>query len=74
MWFYFLFPITQKVRITALNLLHDITKYPTFVLLPYKFDVVLDLATALDDPKRLVRNAAVLTRNAWYMVGSPTAE
>ncbi|KAM7362587.1 MMS19 nucleotide excision repair protein [Cochliomyia hominivorax] len=61
----------MQVRILALNLLNDITKYPTFVLLPYKMDVVLDLATALDDPKRLVRNAAVQARNSWYLVGAP---
>ncbi|XP_075146935.1 MMS19 nucleotide excision repair protein [Haematobia irritans] len=65
---------SMKIRISALNLLRDMTKYPTFVLLPYKVDVVLELATALDDPKRLVRNAAVQTRNAWYMVGAPSSE
>ncbi|GBP07910.1 hypothetical protein EVAR_72529_1, partial [Eumeta japonica] len=31
-------------------------------------DVVLELATALDDPKRMVRNAAVQARNSWYLV------
>lgn len=36
-------------------------------------DVVLDLASALDDPKRLVRNAAVQARNAWYLVGAPSS-
>uniref|UniRef100_T1P948 MMS19 nucleotide excision repair protein n=1 Tax=Musca domestica TaxID=7370 RepID=T1P948_MUSDO len=65
---------SMKLRISALKLLYDITKYPTFVLLPYKVDVVLDLATALDDPKRLVRNAAVQARNAWYMIGAPKTE
>ncbi|XP_013098838.2 MMS19 nucleotide excision repair protein [Stomoxys calcitrans] len=65
---------SMKVRISALNLLQDITKYATFVLLPYKFDVVLELASALDDPKRLVRNAAVQARNAWYMVGAPSGD
>uniref|UniRef100_W8BDA6 MMS19 nucleotide excision repair protein n=2 Tax=Ceratitis capitata TaxID=7213 RepID=W8BDA6_CERCA len=61
---------SMKVRIGALSLLHDITKYPTRVLLIYKLDVVLELAPALDDRKRLVRNAAVRTRNAWFLVGS----
>ncbi|XP_073846096.1 MMS19 nucleotide excision repair protein [Musca autumnalis] len=65
---------SMKIRISALKLLYDITKYPTFVLLPYKVDVVLDLATALDDPKRLVRNAAVQARNAWYMIGAPKTD
>uniref|UniRef100_A0A0A1WYE0 MMS19 nucleotide excision repair protein n=1 Tax=Zeugodacus cucurbitae TaxID=28588 RepID=A0A0A1WYE0_ZEUCU len=61
---------SMKVRICALSLLHDITKYPTHVLLTHKLDVVLELASALDDHKRLVRNAAVRTRNAWFLVGS----
>lgn len=62
---------TQQVRIEALELLLEITKYPTYVLLPHKVDVTLALAPALDDPKRLVRNIAVDARNAWYLVGSP---
>ncbi|XP_067646564.1 MMS19 nucleotide excision repair protein [Eurosta solidaginis] len=61
---------SMKVRIGALNLLQDITKYPTHVLLPYKTDVVLELAPTLDDHKRLVRNAAVRARNSWYLVGA----
>lgn len=65
------FCFTQQVRIEALELLLEITKYPTYVLLPHKVDVTLALAPALDDPKRLVRNIAVDARNAWYLVGSP---
>ncbi|SPP84614.1 MMS19 nucleotide excision repair protein homolog isoform X1 [Drosophila guanche] len=61
---------TMQVRIAALQLLYDITKYPTFALLPHKVDVTLALAAALDDPKRLVRNTAVQARNAWYLVGA----
>ncbi|KAH8418463.1 hypothetical protein KR009_004452 [Drosophila setifemur] len=61
---------TMQVRIAALQLLYDITKYPTFVLLPHKVDVTLALAAALDDPKRLVRNSAVKARNAWFLVGA----
>ncbi|XP_014088855.2 MMS19 nucleotide excision repair protein [Bactrocera oleae] len=64
---------SMKVRIYALSLLHDITKYPTHVLLTHKVDVVLELAAALDDHKRLVRNAAVRTRNAWFLVGTDDA-
>ncbi|XP_033164495.1 MMS19 nucleotide excision repair protein homolog [Drosophila mauritiana] len=63
---------TMQVRIAALQLLYDVTKYPTFVLLPHKVDVTLALAAALDDPKRLVRNTAVKARNAWYLVGAPS--
>ncbi|XP_017849827.1 MMS19 nucleotide excision repair protein homolog [Drosophila busckii] len=61
----------MPVRIAALQLLYDITKYPTFVLLPHKVDVTLALAPTLDDPKRLVRNMAVQARNAWFLVGEP---
>ncbi|EDW84761.1 uncharacterized protein Dwil_GK12962 [Drosophila willistoni] len=62
---------TMQVRIAALQLLYDITKYPTFVLLPHKVDVTLAMAAALDDPKRLVRNVAVKARNAWFLIGAP---
>ncbi|KAI8045266.1 hypothetical protein M5D96_001446 [Drosophila gunungcola] len=65
---------TMQVRIAALQLLYDITKYPTFVLLPHKVDVTLALAAALDDPKRLVRNTAVKARNAWYLVGAASGD
>ncbi|XP_030373580.1 MMS19 nucleotide excision repair protein homolog [Scaptodrosophila lebanonensis] len=65
---------TMQVRISALQLLYDCTKYPTFVLLPHKVDVTLALASALDDPKRLVRNMAVKARNAWYLVGAPSGD
>ncbi|EDW15873.1 MMS19 nucleotide excision repair protein [Drosophila mojavensis] len=64
----------MQVRIAALQLLYDITKYPTYVLLPHKVDVTLALAAALDDPKRLVRNSAVKARNAWYLVGAPSGD
>ncbi|XP_030562176.1 MMS19 nucleotide excision repair protein homolog [Drosophila novamexicana] len=66
--------LNMQVRIAALELLYDITKYPTYVLLPHKVDVTLVLADALDDPKRLVRNAAVKARNAWYLVGAPSGD
>ncbi|KAH8359568.1 hypothetical protein KR093_007410 [Drosophila rubida] len=66
--------LNMQVRIAALQLLFDITVYPTYVLLPHKQDVTLALATALDDPKRLVRSMAVSARNAWYLVGAPGGE
>lgn len=40
--------------------------YPGIILVPYKFDVVYELSGSLDDKKRLVRNAAVQTRNRWF--------
>lgn len=60
----------QKVRISALGCLLTICEYPVFVLVPYKFNVLKELQTVLDDPKRLVRNAAVQTRNRWCLIGS----
>ncbi|KAL9890482.1 MMS19 nucleotide excision repair protein [Glossina fuscipes fuscipes] len=68
------FEDSMYVRISVLNLLHDLTKYPTYLLLPYRMDVILELASALDDPKRLVRNAAVRARNSWYLIGAPGTE
>ncbi|XP_055853165.1 MMS19 nucleotide excision repair protein [Episyrphus balteatus] len=65
---------SMNVRITALNLLYEITKYPTFYLLPLKMDVVLGLSPALDDQKRLVRTAAVKASNAWFLIGEPTGD
>lgn len=62
------------MRIAVLNLMYDLTKYPTYLLLPHRMDVILELASALDDPKRLVRNAAVRARNSWYLIGAPGTE
>lgn len=55
---------------TAINILAAIANYPAFVVLPYAQDVLFGLQPALDDHKRLVRNAAVLARNKWYLVGT----
>ncbi|XP_055607018.1 MMS19 nucleotide excision repair protein [Uranotaenia lowii] len=59
-----------KIRLVALECLLNVTKYPPFLLLPYKQDVLLDLQKALDDHKRLVRTAAVAARLQWFLVGS----
>jgi DNA repair/transcription protein MET18/MMS19 len=52
----------------------NIANYPTFLLLPYKQDVVLGIQPALDDHKRLVRNTAVETRLKWFVVGTMEEE
>lgn len=62
----------QHVRINALELIEDITKYPEYTVLPLKTDVILGLTGSLDDKKRYVRNAAVKTRNTWFLIGAPT--
>lgn len=63
------FKSAMEVRITACTCLKNLTEFPLFTLVPYKNEVILDLAAALDDPKRLVRAAAVSARMAWYLIG-----
>ncbi|CAG5003760.1 unnamed protein product [Parnassius apollo] len=63
---------SMDVRIKSLQCLYEIAKaYQTAFLLPYKQDVLLDLAPSLDDKKRLVRNMAVQARTRWFLVGAP---
>lgn len=59
------------MRISALECLNSLSQFPTFLILPYKHDVIFGIATALDDPKRLVRNIAVNTRLHWFLIGAP---
>lgn len=63
---------SMDVRIKSLECLYDIANtFRTSTLLPYKQDILLDLAPALDDKKRLVRNVAVRARSRWFLVGAP---
>jgi DNA repair/transcription protein MET18/MMS19 len=68
------FKSTMDVRIMACKCLENLTKFPLFTLVPYKNDVLHDLTVALDDPKRLVRSAAVAARLAWYVLGENEAD
>lgn len=62
----------QDIRIKSLQCLYEIANcYRTVYLLPYKQDVLIDLAPALDDKKRLVRSTAVKARRRWFLIGSP---
>lgn len=62
----------QDVRIKSLQCLYEIANvYRTTLLLPYKQDVLFDVAPSLDDKKRLVRNMAVRARTRWFLVGAP---
>lgn len=63
------FKQSMDVRIVACKCLENLTAFPLFNLVPYRNDVTHDLTAALDDPKRLVRAAAVSARIAWYLLG-----
>lgn len=60
---------SMEVRIWACRCLENLTKFPLFNLVPFKNDVTHELSAALDDNKRLVRNAAVNARMAWFLLG-----
>ncbi|KAI8421894.1 hypothetical protein MSG28_009825 [Choristoneura fumiferana] len=63
---------SMDVRINSLQCLFDIANtYPTQLVLPYKQDVLFDLAPSLDDKKRLVRNMSVKARTRWFLIGAP---
>ncbi|XP_053691619.1 MMS19 nucleotide excision repair protein [Sabethes cyaneus] len=61
---------SMDVRIDALQCILYTTKYPPFLLLPFKQDVIMGLRNTLDDHKRLVRNASVTARLQWFLVGT----
>ncbi|XP_035782813.1 MMS19 nucleotide excision repair protein homolog [Anopheles albimanus] len=61
---------SMNVRIKALECLLYISTYPTFLLLPFKANVLQQLQKPLDDRKRLVRSAAVAARLQWFIVGA----
>ena len=54
-----------KLRMKALNCIQSVTKAETQDLVPYKKEVINGLTPALDDHKRLVRQAATSARNSW---------
>lgn len=64
----------QKIRVLALECLFNMSKYPTYLLLPFKLDVQFGLQAALDDHKRLVRTAAVRARTCWFLIDAPSKD
>ena len=56
-----------NLRIKALNCIQTVTKAETQDLVPYKKEVINGLIPALDDHKRLVRQAATSARNSWCL-------
>lgn len=72
MFIFDLINLFQKVRIIALECIRACTlTCPTHVLLPYKKDVVLELAECLDDHKRMVRKNAAEARSSWILIDAP---
>ncbi|KAK3876843.1 hypothetical protein Pcinc_018392 [Petrolisthes cinctipes] len=71
----FLMPLTTyhplTVRVKALECLAALVTLPVSVILPYRNEVVRGLRSALDDRKRVVRQAATHTRSLWILVGAP---
>lgn len=67
-------PLPQHIRLKALKSLVAVCKYPTFLLIPFKQDVLFATVAALDDHKRLVRAAAVEARTKWFLIDSPMKE
>ena len=58
------------VRLTALEILQDFTQHvPLNYLLPFKEQVITELAVALDDKKRKVRKTCIDTRQAYFDLG-----
>ena len=51
----------------ALNCIQSVTKAETQDLVPYKKEIINGLTPALDDHKRLVRQAATSARNSWCL-------
>lgn len=60
----------MKVRIAALKCLKALTQLPHHFVFPYKSDVIRQLATCLNDKKRLVRKEAVDARCSWFLLGT----
>ncbi|CEP62136.1 Met18p LALA0_S04e08658g [Lachancea lanzarotensis] len=61
---------TYMVRLTAIEILLKFTEHvPLNYLLPFKDDVLIRLAVALDDKKRRVRKVCIDTRQAYFELG-----
>ncbi|XP_014666171.1 PREDICTED: MMS19 nucleotide excision repair protein homolog [Priapulus caudatus] len=61
---------SMKLRISALDCLRIVSSLPHQVVFPHQQQVIRQLSAALDDKKRLVRQAAAKTRGEWCILGS----
>jgi DNA repair/transcription protein MET18/MMS19 len=57
-----------KIRLSALKCLQALTALPFHALFPHRTAVLNGLQVALDDPRRVVRKAAVYCRNKWFQL------
>jgi hypothetical protein len=56
-----------KTRMTALDCIQTLSKFPFPKIFPFKTLVISELGFALDDSKRVVRKHAVVARNLWMV-------
>ncbi|KAM6951361.1 MMS19 nucleotide excision repair protein homolog [Aplochiton taeniatus] len=62
---------TMNLRVATLRCIHALSRFPEHEVMPFRTRVLRGLAPPLDDKKRLVRSEAVLSRNEWFLLGSP---
>ena len=58
-------PLPASSRVDALRCIELLTKLPYYLLHPHRSEIEKGLALPLDDPKRAVRQCAVIVRNTW---------
>jgi len=61
---------SMKIRIRSLQVLERCTQLPFHEIYPFTQTITSHLQHCLDDRKRLVRQAAVACRNAWFLLNS----
>lgn len=59
---------SMRVRLTALKCIGQLRRLPYEQLHPYRARILAALASAADDHKRAVRQAAARARNQWYLL------
>lgn len=57
---------SAKCRVASLQCLAALASLPHSAIHPFKKQVLLHLKSGLDDKKRVVRHAAIFTRNKWF--------
>jgi DNA repair/transcription protein MET18/MMS19 len=65
------FKDSMDVRKVSLECLRKCARAPPHITLPLRDTVAENLLPCLDDPKRLVRQEAMITRSIWVLIGAP---